>query len=45
MLEHHDYSISELALVFPDMDEKSFSDLVRSICENGLLDPITVCGD
>ena len=45
MPDPHDYSISELALVFPDMDEKSFSDLVRSISENGLLDPITVCGD
>ena len=38
----HHYPIAALAYIFPEMDEASFSDLVKSISQVGLLELITV---
>ena len=42
MPDPHDYSISDLAYLLPAMDERSFSDLVKSIRAQGLLEPVSV---
>ena len=42
MPDPHDYSISDLAYLLPEMDERSFSDLVKSIRAQGLLEPVSV---
>lgn len=42
MATPHHYPIADLAYIFPEMDEASFSDLVESISQVGLLDPITI---
>ena len=38
----NEYSISDLARIFPDMPPEDFARLVASIREDGLMDPITV---
>ena len=42
MATSHDYPISDLAYLLPEMGEQSFSELVKSIHEVGLLEPISV---
>ena len=37
-----EYPISDLARIFPDMPPEDFAQLVASIREDGLMDPITV---
>lgn len=42
MATPHHHPIAALAYILPEMDKVSFSDLVKSISQVGLLDPSTI---